>query len=87
VTEKGIGERADAVWATLQKKQDDVIGTRKPVDAEAGAEQTVPDIPLIEPTVTQVDQWSALKSAMDSSRRKGSRRSNLATPDGQLALF
>jgi hypothetical protein len=87
VTEKGIGERADAVWATIQKKQDDVIGTRKPEDVEATAEQTVSEIPLIEPTVTQVDQWSALKSAMDSSRRRGSRRSTSATPDGQLALF
>src|SRR6267143_2058374 len=87
VTEKGIGERADAVWATLQKKQDDVIGTRKPEDVEAAAEQTVSEMPLIEPTVTQVDQWSALRSAMDSSRRRGSRRSTWATPDEQLALF
>ena len=87
VTEKGIGERADAVWATIQKKQDDVIGTRKPEDVEAAAEQTVSEIPLIEPTVTQVDQWSALRSAMDSSRRRGSRRSTSATPDEQLALF
>src|SRR6267154_351099 len=87
VTEKGIGERADAVWATLQKKQDDVIGTRKPEDVEAAAEQTVSEMPLIEPTVTPVDQWSARRSAMDSSRRRGCRRSTSATPDEQLALF
>jgi hypothetical protein len=87
VTEKGIGERADAVWATLQKKQDAAIGTRKPEDLETAAEQAVPEIPLIEPTLTQADQWSALKSAMDSSRRRGSRRSTSGTPDEQLALF
>jgi hypothetical protein len=28
VTEKGIGERADAVWATLQKKQEGTVGKR-----------------------------------------------------------
>jgi hypothetical protein len=87
VTEKGIGEKADEVWATLQKKQDDVISTRKPEDVEAAAEQTVSEIPLVEPTGTQVDQWSALRSAMDSSRRRSSRRSTSATPDEQLALF
>src|SRR6266550_3493051 len=86
VTEKGIGERADAVWATLQKKQDYESGTLKPEDVEAAAEQTVSEIPLIEPTVTPVDQWSARRSAMDSSRRRGSRRSH-STPDEQLALF
>jgi hypothetical protein len=87
VTEKGIGERADAVWATLQKKQADKVGTRMAEETEISAEQTVPEIPLIEPTVTQADQWSALKSATDSSRRRGSRRSTSGTPDEQLALF
>jgi len=87
VTEKGIGERADAVWATLQKKQDDTVGTRMAEETEIATEQTVPEMPLIEPTVTQVDQWSALRSAMDSSRRRSSRRSTSSTPDEQLALF
>jgi hypothetical protein len=87
VTEKGIGESADAVWATLQKKQDDAIGTRKPEEMEVPAERAVTEIPLVERTVTLVDEWSALKSAVDLPRRKGSRRSNSATPDGQLALF
>jgi hypothetical protein len=87
VTEKGIGESADAVWATLQKKQADMVGTRIAEETEISAEQTVPEIPLIVPTVTQADQWSALKSAMDLSRRRGSRRSTSGTPDEQLALF
>jgi hypothetical protein len=86
VTEKGIGESADAVWATLQKKQDDSVGTRKPEDAEVATEQAVTEIPLVERTVTLVDEWSAVTSAVESSRRRGSRRST-STPDGQLALF
>jgi len=87
VTEKGIGESADAVWATVQKKQEDMLGTQVAADAEVDAEQTVSDVPLIEPAATQTDQWSALRSTMDSSRRRGSRRSTSATPDEQLALF
>jgi hypothetical protein len=87
VTEKGIGERADAVWATLQKKQDEMVGTRKPEDVEATAEPIVSDIPLVEPTVSQADQWSALTFAIDTSRRRSPRRSISAKPDKQLTLF
>jgi hypothetical protein len=46
VTEKGIGERADAVWATLQKQQEDILGTRAKEDSEVVAEQTVAEIPF-----------------------------------------
>ena len=87
VMEKGIGERADAVWATLQKKQEDTVGTRLAEDAEVDAEQNVSDVPSIEPTTTQVDQWSALTTEMESARRKASQRPTSATPDGQLELF
>ncbi len=87
VTEKGIGERADAVWATLQKKQEDILGTRANEDTEAVAEQPVAAIPLVEPTSAQVDQWSAIKSTVESPRRRNPRRSTSATPDEQLTLF
>jgi len=87
VTEKGIGERADAVWATLQKKQEDTLGTRVAEVLEVEAEPTVSEIPLIESTSPQQDQWSALRPVMDSSRRRSSRRSTSAPPDEQLALF
>jgi len=86
VTEKGIGERADAVWATLQKQQEDILGTRAKEDSEVVAEQTVAEIPLIETTSAQVDQWSVLNPPIESSRPRSSRR--LTTPpDGQLTLF
>lgn len=87
VTEKGIGERADAVWATLQKKQEDMHGTQVAEVLEAEAEPTVSEIPLIESTSPQQDQWSALRPVVDSSRRRSSRRSTSAPPDEQLALF
>jgi len=32
VTKQGNGERADAVWATLQKQQEDILGTRAKED-------------------------------------------------------
>src|SRR5208282_3484254 len=87
VTEKGIGERADAVWATLQKKQEDLLPARAAEDLEPGTDRTVPEIPLIEGTSAPVDQLSPLRSAMESPGRKSSRRSASATPDEQLALF
>ncbi len=87
VTEKGIGERADAVWATLQKKQEEMLPTRVAEDLETEADRSVPEIPLIEATSAPVDQLSPVGSAMESPGRKGSRRSASAMPDGQLALF
>jgi len=79
VTEKGIGERADAVWATLQKQQQDTLGTRAKEDSEAVAE--------IEPGSTQVDQWSALTSPLKSPSRRNSPPSTAAMPGEQLTLF
>ena len=87
VTEKGIGERADAIWAALQNKQDDTLGTRTTEELEAGAEQTVSAIPLIETTSAQVAQWSALSPAMEPGRRRSSRRLTTAKRDEQLTLF
>jgi hypothetical protein len=87
VTEKGIGERADAVWATLQKQQEDTLGTREKKDLEAVADQTVAAISLVEPNSTQVDQWSALKSPLESPSRRNSPPSTSAMPGEQLTLF
>jgi hypothetical protein len=87
VTEKGIGERADAVWATLQKQQEDVLGARAKEDSEAVAEQSVAAIQLIEPGPTQVDQWSALKSPLELPGRRNSAPSTSAMPGEQLRLF
>jgi hypothetical protein len=87
VTQKGIGERADAIWATVQKKQEEVLGTRaSEVRAEEG-EPVVLEIPLSIPNSPTVDQWSSLAAATGSSRRRNSRRSTIASPEEQLTLF
>jgi Helicase conserved C-terminal domain len=87
VTEKGIGERADAVWATLQKKQEEMLPARVAEDLEAEADRSVSEIPLIEAASDPIDQLSPLRSAMESPGRKSSRRSAPAMPDEQLTLF
>jgi hypothetical protein len=86
VTEKGIGGRADAVWATLQKKQEDMLSTRATEDLEVDAERNVSVNPSIETTSTQVEHWSVLNPAIESSRPRSSRRST-TPPDRQLTLF
>jgi hypothetical protein len=87
VTEKGIGEGADAVWATLQKRQEDMLGTRGTEDLEVDAGQSVSANPLIETISTQAEQWPALSPTMEPGRRRISRQSTTATPDKQLTLF
>ena len=86
VTEKGIGERADAVWATLQKRQEEMLPARVAEDLEAGADGSVPEMPLIGTTSAPVE-LSLPKSATESPGRKSSRRSALGMPNDQLALF
>jgi hypothetical protein len=87
VTEKGIGEGADAVWATLQKRQEEVLNTRATEDLEVDVEQTVSATPLIETTAAQAEPWPALNPAMDPGRRRSSRQSTTVMPDKQLTLF
>jgi hypothetical protein len=83
VTEKGIGERAHSVWATLQKKQEEVLGvqTHETDNLEAGNGAA----PLMVPEIQLVNQWSALAGSLAPTRRKSSRRGG--TPQEQLALF
>jgi hypothetical protein len=87
VTEKGIGERADAVWATLQKQQEDTLGTRAKEDSEAAADQTVAAVQLIEPGSTEVGRWSGVKSPLESLDGRNSPPSTSAMPGEQLTLF
>lgn len=87
VTQKGIGERADAVWATLQKKQEDLLSTRATEEVTVDRERDTSATPLIETTSLQVGQWSVSDPAMECSRPKSSRRPAMPTPDGQLTLF
>jgi hypothetical protein len=96
VTEKGIGESADAVWKRLVEKQAEVFGVRaaetSPSEMEAEPpEQDMPEI-IIPPPVpipAMVTQLLMFGGALESvARRKVSRRStSAATTADQLGLF
>ena len=87
VTEKGIGERADAVWASLQKQKDEVLGTRKLESADAAGAAATSEIPPTIPSSVTVDQWPAQATATSQSPRGDSRRKTPEMPEGQLSLF
>ena len=86
VTEKGIGERADAVWSALQKKQDEVFAVKS-----SQAEEPMPEaaqdsgLPVSEIAVSQADLWLPPSTSVESIRRRTSRRAGSA--EGQLTLF
>ena len=86
VTEKGIGERADQVWASIQKKQEEVFAV-----TSAEEEAPIPEplegsnLPVIENPVVAATQWMPVGTAQEPIRRKTSRREG--SPEGQLTLF
>jgi hypothetical protein len=95
VTEKGIGESADAVWKQLVEKQAEVFGVRA-TDATVVADETTPAEAEPEeivvppgPLPSVVTQLLMFGSALESvPKRKGSRRTpTTASPSGQLVLF
>jgi hypothetical protein len=85
VTEKGIGERADAVWSALQKKQEEAFGTRVSETMEPGVAVANESSLLVERDLGATDQWDSLRQSLAESRRKISRRGEAS--DSQLALF
>lgn len=94
VTEKGIGESADAVWKQLQKQQAEVFGERTVgtpvVDTEAQVvvepEAIIPAPTPVPGVVTQLLMFGA--SLERVQRRKASRRPAVAAKtSNQLALF
>jgi hypothetical protein len=96
VTEKGIGESADAVWKRLVEKQAEVFGVRavetSPLEmVEEHPERRAPEIiiPAAAPIPSMVTQLLMFGGSLESvSRRKPSRRpSGGATTSDQLGLF
>jgi hypothetical protein len=96
VTEKGIGESADAVWKKLVEKQAEVFGVRavetSPSEMEAEPpERDVPEVIILPPApipamVTQLLMFG--NSLENVPKRKTSRRTTAATtPSSQLGLF
>ena len=94
VTEKGIGESADAVWKQLQKQQAEVFGVHTvdaPVD-RAEAQVVVepePIIPAPAPVSDVATKLLMFGASLESvQRRKASRRAAIAAKtSNQLALF
>jgi hypothetical protein len=96
VTEKGIGESADAVWKTLVGKQAEVFGARA-VDtspSEVEPELTERDLPEViipqpAPIPAMVTQLLMFGGSLENvPRRKSSRRpSSAAMTSAQMGLF
>ena len=87
VTEKGIGEKADEVWSTIQKRQEAILGTRVFEDLPEELEAVASETALIESAPRQPDPWAAIRSGMNPAHRRNPRRSTSSTADNQLALF
>ncbi|MFZ1976268.1 MAG: DEAD/DEAH box helicase [Candidatus Acidiferrales bacterium] len=82
VTEKGIGERADSVWAALQKKQEEVLAVRPAATADS-----VQDRGLAEngSSIAPAPPLSPLATAAEPMSHRPSRRES--RPEDQLTLF
>jgi hypothetical protein len=86
VTEKGIGERADQVWASIQKKQEEVFAVISS-ETEGPTTEVVQDLGLAESEtpVAPASPLIPLTTPLESIRRKPSRREGVL--EGQLTLF
>jgi hypothetical protein len=86
VTEKGIGERADQVWANLQKKQEEVFSVRSS-ETEGSSTDLVQDLGPTESetAIAPASQLPPLAPPLESIPRRTSRREG--RPEGQLTLF
>jgi hypothetical protein len=91
VTEKGIGESADAVWKRLVEKQAEVFGVRAAEASQMEASPPERDVPIPPPTPLPalLSQLLMFGGSLESvPRRKASRRpSSVPTTSDQLALF
>jgi len=93
VTEKGIGESADAVWKRLVEKQAEVFGVRametSPSEMEAEPSERDVRIPPPAPIPAVVTQLLMFGSSLENlPKRKTSRRTAVDTiPTSQLGLF
>ena len=96
VTEKGIGESADAVWKRLVEKQAEVFGVRavEASPSEMEVEPTERDLPEViiptpAPIPALVTQLLMFGGSLESvPRRKASRRpTSAASTADQLGLF
>jgi hypothetical protein len=86
VTDKGIGERADQVWSSLQKKQEEIFAV-KPSQVEETIPAPAQDDAVVvnEHSIPIASQCQTLGKSPEEIRPKGSRRAG--SQEGQLTLF
>ena len=86
VTEKGIGERADQVWASVQRKQEEAFAVRSS-ETEASTLEPAREAELViaQTSVAAATEWPPLGAGLAPIRRKTSRREGPL--EGQLTLF
>ena len=86
VTEKGIGEKADEVWASLQRRQQEVFGVRSS-DVEDSGTGLAQESELVtaDTTTTPAGSPIPLTTPLDAIPRKVPRRGDVL--EGQLTLF
>ncbi len=84
VTEKGVGDSASAVWRELQKRHEEIFGTRQESepDIAAAAEPIISSGP---PPLAPQPLFAFGTQTVELGRRKASRR--VSTAENQLALF
>jgi hypothetical protein len=86
VTEKGIGESADSIWAKLQKQQEEVFAVKSsPIDEAIPEPVQEADLVSTGSSVPPADEWLSFGTPLESTRRKSSRRE--CPLEGQLTLF
>jgi hypothetical protein len=86
VTEKGIGEKADQVWASLQRKQEEVFGIRSSAVEDSGAGPTQgAELFTTEASNRPASQLIPLTAPLEAIRPKAARRGGVL--EGQLTLF
>jgi hypothetical protein len=86
VTEKGIGEKADQVWASLQRKQEKVFGIRSSDGEDSGAGPAQDAELVTTETINKpASQLIPLTASLEAIRPKASRRGGVL--EGQLTLF
>jgi len=86
VTEKGIGERADAVWSALQKKQEEAFALKATQTEEATPEATKEaEFVSVENGAEPPARWAPIAAEHELMPRKSARR--VAPCEGQLTLF
>ena len=85
VTEKGIGERADAVWSALQKKQEEVFAVKSAEGAPPAEPVQTLGLADGEPSILPASQPTPVATAFEPIPRKPARREGV--PEVQLTLF